>query len=465
MEKLTLSQIAQWSGGRIVKGQAGSTTVGVSTDTRAIAAGSIFVALVGDRYDAHDFIDTAIEKGAKAIMVSNARAHSISADINIVAVEDTLTGLQNLACGYRESLNFKTVAITGSNGKTSTKEFTAAVLGQKFNVLKTEGNLNNHIGVPLMMLRAGSEHTAGVFEVGMNHPGELQPLVEIVKPIVGVVTNVGPVHIEHFENEEAIAVEKGTVARCLGPEGVAVLNADDKWFAKVKEGVRGKIVTVGIEEQADFMASDIQMGTGKVTFMVSGQGKRCAVEIPVVGKHMVYNALLAIAVGASMGVSLEEAATGLKTAKLPGMRLQEMTVHGVRVINDAYNANPHSMKAAIKTLADLEVAGQKIIILGEMRELGTHADSAHVELGQEVAKLGIDELVVVGGHASEVVDGAIGFGMSREKVYEATSISDAAERINNLARPGDVVLFKASRGARLEEVLAAWQLLEIKNVI
>ncbi|MDX2227116.1 MAG: UDP-N-acetylmuramoyl-tripeptide--D-alanyl-D-alanine ligase [Verrucomicrobiae bacterium] len=459
METMTLQQIAASARGRLVAppGLGERTTGAVCTDTRSLAPGSVFVALRGERYDAHDFLPQTPAAGVLAVVVSADRADRVPAGLARIEVDDTLLALQRIAAGYRRRLTLRTVAITGSNGKTSTKEFTAAVLAEKFNVVKTAGNLNNHVGVPLMMFSADRHHGAGVFEMGMNHPGELAPLMQVVGPEVGVVSNVGPVHIENFETESAIAQEKAVVARGIPATGTVVLNADDAWFSAVRQGVIAPVVTVGLRQKADFSAQSLRTTSSGVEFEIEHAGRRVAARISVFGRHMVANALMAVAAGSAMGVDLEAAVRGLSKAELPKMRLEPMTIRGVSVINDAYNANPVSMRAGLQTLAALEVSGRRMAVLGDMRELGAMTEAAHRQLGRDAVEAGVSALYVTGSCGHWTLEGAREAGLSAAAAHFAESAEALAKKINETAREGDAVLVKGSRGAKMEEVVAHWQ--------
>jgi UDP-N-acetylmuramoyl-tripeptide--D-alanyl-D-alanine ligase len=352
----------------------------------------LFVALRGEKFDGHKFVEAAAQTGAAGAIVDLNWKGKVPKDFAILQADDTLRAYQNLAANYRKSLPIKVLAITGSNGKTSTKDFAAAVLGRRFRVTKTEGNFNNHVGLPRTMLEATSQDEIAVWEIGMNHPGEIAALARIATPDAAVITNVGVAHIEFMGSRDAIAAEKGALAEAIGPEGWIVLNADDPFSAGIAASTRARVILAGTTA-GSVCASEISQSSGGSDFTISEGAHRCRAQLPVPGLHMVQNALLAVAAGRAFGLSLEECAEGLAAAPLTKARLQIKEIHGVQFIDDSYNANPESMKAALRTLVELDTDGKRIAVLGEMGELGAESDRAHNEVGEEAATLGIDHLI------------------------------------------------------------------------
>ncbi len=461
MDPLTFAEAASFCGGKISGDHPEGVFTGVSTDTRQIKPGSLFIALRGERFDAHDFALQALEQGAAGIVVSQAQGLKAPAGSVKIEVADTLSALQQIARGYRSKLPVRTVAVTGSNGKTSTKEFTAAVLSEKLLTSKTEGNLNNHIGVPLTVLQMDSGLQAAVVEMGMNHPGELAPLMDIAQPVAGIVTNVSAVHIENFDNEEGIAHEKAVVVRKLPATGHAIVNLDNRWTPLVVEGVHAKILTFGIDNaRATLSATGIRTGQDGIYYTLQHEGKSMDAFSPVFGEHMVYNAMAASLAGLVFGLEWEEICAGLAKVRIPGMRMQQIRVNGVNVINDAYNANPVSVEAGLKTLKTLAGAADCHAVLGTMYELGGLADSAHRKIGQLAAELGLRRLYVRGEYAAQIAGGALSAGMNAASIMISDSPVEMATALNCQCQPGDFVLIKGSRGAKMEEVLAAWQQLK-----
>jgi UDP-N-acetylmuramoyl-tripeptide--D-alanyl-D-alanine ligase len=346
------------------------------------------------------------------------------------------------------------VAITGSNGKTSTKDLTACVLSQRYQVTKTEGNFNNHIGLPLTILRARGTDEFGVFEIGMNHPGEIAPLAAIAAPDVAIITNIGVAHIEFMKTRDAIAQEKGMLAEALKPSGVVILSADDEYTASIAARTKADAVLVGIEK-GHIQARDLRPHFHGVKFTITSQGHSVEAELPVPGVHMVRNALMAVAVGQRYGLSLADCAAGLQNLKLTKGRLEQKIVRGIHVLDDTYNANPDSVTAALVTLAQMPAVGRRIAVLGAMGELGTMLERGHRQVGDVASREGIDCLIGVGANAHWITENAYKGGV--EKVVQCDSTEDAVKALREVARAGDVVLVKGSRSARMERIVEGLQ--------
>jgi len=450
MNPLPLSQIAQFAGGWISCGDETVVIEKVSTDSRTLRPGELFVALRGQNFDGHNFVERAARAGAAGALVESTWNGKIPKDFRLIRTEDTLRAYQELAANYRKSLALNVVAITGSNGKTTTKDFTAAVLAHRFRVTKTEGNFNNHVGLPRTILEATSGDEVAVWEIGMNHPGEIAALAKLAAPHVAIITNIGVAHIEFMGSREKIAKEKGTLAEAVGTEGTVILNADDPLTRSIATRVRGKLILVGTTA-GNIQASEIsQSGTG-TDFTILEGAHRCRAQLPVPGLHMVQNALLAVGAGRVFGLSLEDCAAGLIAAPLTKARLQIKDLGGVQFLDDSYNANPDSMKAALRTLVELDADGKRIAVLGEMHELGDESERGHREVGETAAALKIDQLIAIGDAASAIADGARHAGLQKTAVVNSTS--EAAELLNEIAAPGDLVLIKGSRASRTEEVI------------
>jgi len=420
-------------------------TAGISTDTRTISEGALFFALKGENFDAHYFLDRA--DAAAALVVD--QAEKVPLGRSAIVVDDVLSGLQRLARWYCQELGIPIVAITGSNGKTSTKDLTRSVLAQKFRVNATLGNFNNHIGLPLTVLATEEDHEIGIFEMGMNHSGELAPLCEIARPDLSIITNVGSAHIENMGSREAIAEEKGTVARALTEKGTLLIPADCEFIEQYRERTLGKILIVGNGRGAIRAENLIIDGSGsRFELVIDGLG-RISANIPVTGKHMVSNALLAAGAGFVMGLSLEEIAAGLSKAQLTSGRLRQFDYDGVQVIDDTYNANPESVSAALETLAALPGKGKRIAALGIMAELGTHAEDAYCRIGRLAAARNLN-LVVIGEAAETIATAACDAG---GEAHFFTDREEAAAFLKTETSSGDIVLFKGSRAAVMEEVM------------
>ena len=453
MESLTLTKIAQLANGLLVQGDGKKIVARISTDSRTLQPGDLFVPLRGENFDGHKFIEQASERGAVGAMVEESWRGATPKAFSLIRVSDTLLGYQNLAANYRKSLPLKVIAITGSNGKTSTKDFVAATLLRGFRVTKTEGNFNNHVGLPQTMLAASSSDEIAVWEIGMNHPGEIAALSELAAPDAAIITNVGLAHIEFMGSREAIAAEKGALAEAVGADGTVILNADDPFSQGIAEHTRAKVILAGIEN-GSIRASEVRQSPTGCEFTILEGAHRCRAQLPVPGIHMVQNAMLAVAAGRAFGLSLEDCAAGLASAPLAKARLQIKEINGIQFIDDSYNANPDSMKAALRTLVELDADGRRIAVLGQMSELGEESERRHREVGEAAAALGIDELIAVGVTGAEIARAAQNAGLGRS--ISVAAAEDAAELLGETASPGDLILVKGSRSARMERVLEAF---------
>ena len=450
MNPLTLSQIAQFAAALLSPGDGTALINKISTDSRTIKPGELFVALRGENFEGHDYIEAAARAGATGALVDLNWQGNIPGNFALLRAADTLQAYQNLAANYRKSLPLKVLAITGSNGKTSTKDFAASVLARKFRVTKTEGNFNNHVGLPRTILEATSDDEIGVWEIGMNHPGEIAALSKIAAPDAAIITNIGVAHIEFMGSREAIATEKGALAETVGPQGTVILNADDRFSEGIAQRTRARVVSAGMTG-GSVRAIEIRQSAEGSEFTIVEGAHRCRAQLPVAGSHMVQNALLAVAAGRAFGLSIEECAAGLAAAPLTKARLQIKEIGGVQFLDDSYNANPDSMKAALRTLVELDAEGKCIAVLGEMRELGSESERGHREVGETAATLGVDQLITIGETAEMIAEGARTAGL--DKVSSARSTGEAAKLLGEIAEPGDLVLIKGSRGARTEEVI------------
>ncbi len=430
---------------------------GISIDSRTIQEGELFVAIKGDRFDGHDFVPEVIKRGAWGALVERTTLEdkfSILGGLkNILPVEDTLTALQEMAYSHRRKFAVPIVGITGSNGKTTTKEMLAGILQQQGPVLKNEGNLNNHIGVPLTLLRLNAGHKAAVVEMGMSALGEIDTLARFVGPDVGVITNIGPAHLEFLKSMDLVAQAKGELFNHLKSDGTAVLNADDHYFDTLKKKFSGRVLSFGIDKASDVRASDIRQETDFTDFTIRSDNSTVKVRLRAVGKHNIYNALAAAAAALAMGMSIDIVKYGLDDFMPSALRSELRQVQGRTVLADCYNANPASMDAALATLISLKSGRKAIAVLGDMLELGTVAVDAHRAIGATAARIGVDLVITLGPLAKQVGEGAIDAGMPRDRVLEAGSQAEAAALLKKLTRPGDIVLIKGSRGMKMEKIL------------
>jgi UDP-N-acetylmuramoyl-tripeptide--D-alanyl-D-alanine ligase len=450
MNAIAISTIADLARAKLESGDGNISVSKVSTDSRTIKPSELFVALRGENFDGHKFVEEVAQKGAAGAIVDLSWKGKVPDRFAVLRAEDTLRAYQDLAANYRKSLPLKVIAITGSNGKTSTKDFAASVLENKFRVTKTEANFNNHVGLPRTILEATLNDEIAVWEIGMNHPGEIASLAKIAAPDAGIITNIGIAHVEFMGSREAIAKEKGALAQVLGPENTLILNADDSFSQKIAARTRAKLVFAGTSG-GTVRATEIRQSAEGSEFTILEGAHRCRAQLPVPGLHMVQNAMLAVAAGRLFGLSLEECAAGLVSAPLTKARLQIKQIRGVQFIDDSYNANPDSMKAALRTLVELDADGRRIAVLGEMRELGDETESGHREVGECAAELGVDQLITIGETGALIAQAAEKSGL--EKSTAVRSTSEAAEMLADIAAPGDLVLIKGSRSARTERVL------------
>lgn len=426
-----------------------------SIDSRSIHPGDLFFAVKGERLDGHDFVDEARGKGAIAAVVRKNELTRYASPSGLLAVDDTLIALQTLATAVRRLWGKPVVGITGSAGKTTTKEAIARVLSSRFHVLKSEGNLNNHFGLPLMLLKLEPEHELAVIEMGMSHAGEITALANIAQPNIGVVTNVAPVHLEFFKSIADIARAKYELIASLSPGSTAVLNADDEYVSQFGRDFRGKVVMYGMKATADVRAENVESrGQEGSAFDVVVGGCRERAVLPVVGAHNVYNGLAAVAVGLERGLSPSEAVAALATLRAADKRGEVLQLGNITVINDCYNSNPKALDAMVDALVAMP-AKRRIVVAGEMLELGPAGEEMHRNSGRHMAGRGIDVLLGVRGHAQQMVAAAKQGGMRAEFV---SSPEEAGEWLKRETRDGDVVLLKASRGVKLEKALERWKM-------
>jgi len=446
---LTVSDILEATGGHLVQGEAASPLAGVSTDSRTLRAGELFVALRGENFDGHDYVTAALKASAAAALVSG-RPPDLGTDRPVVLVDDTVAAYGAVAAWWRARTSVRVVGVTGSNGKTTTKDMIAQLLEGIGPTLRTEENHNNHIGVPETLLRIRPHHRFAVVEMGTNHPGELGPLARLVRPHVAVITNVGPTHLEGFASPQGVAEEKGHLLDFLAPDGLAVLHADDPWSGGLSERYQGRRTTFGLSPDAQWRAESVRSDGERLEFELARHGQ--AFSIPVVGKYQVSNCLAAIAVAHELGLSVRDAARRFKTFVAPKWRMSVHQVGGMTLVLDCYNANPASMRAALEELASRAAAGRRVAVLGDMLELGRASEAAHRDLGRLVASAGLELLCAVGEHSMLLAHAALRRGMPARRVFWTSDKAVAAGWVCERLLPSDTVLFKASRGMRLEEV-------------
>jgi UDP-N-acetylmuramoyl-tripeptide--D-alanyl-D-alanine ligase len=451
--RLTLARIAEFVSGAW-EFAPDDTATAYSIDSRTIGPGQLFFAVKGERLDGHDFVEQALEKGAAAAVVRTDQLGRYPGDARLLAVEDTLVALQTLATAVRKLWGKPLIAVTGSAGKTTTKEAIAHVLSTRFRVLKSEGNFNNHFGLPLMLLKLEPEYDVAVIEMGMSHAGEIRALARIAQPEIGVVTNVSAVHLEFFDSLAGIARAKYELIESLPASGTAVLNSDDEYVSQFGRDFKGKVVLYGTRVTADVRAENVQSkGAEGTEFDVMIGSFREHAKLPLVGEHNVLNALAAVGVGVERGLKAAEAVGALATLAAADKRGRVLQVGNITVINDCYNSNPKALEAMVDALAAM-AGRRRIVVAGEMLELGAAGEEMHRRAGQQIAEKKIDVLVGVRGLAQAMVEAAKQAGVQAEFV---TSPEEAGEWLAREARDGDVVLLKASRGVKLEKALETWK--------
>jgi UDP-N-acetylmuramoyl-tripeptide--D-alanyl-D-alanine ligase len=459
MLALSAECIAQATAGQVIFGDPAVVGSSVAVDSRAVTHGSVFFALAGERSDGHAYGDQAVDAGARLLVVSRGDAVSGAAHerrgVAVIQVADTLAALQDLAAWYRAGLRATVVGISGSTGKTTSKDLLTAVLQDRFDVVSTLGNRNNEIGLPLTVLTASDSTDVLVTEMGMRGLGQIARVAEIAQPHIGLITNVGTSHIELLGTQDAVASAKGELVRAVPETGAVFLNGDDAFSDVLALDARAPVVRYGVGDSCDVCAEHVRIDeSGYAHFeLVSAQG-RVPTRLPIPGRHNVYNALGAAAIALHLGQEIDAVATALGTAAVSGMRMELIeSAAGVTILNDAYNANPSSMRAAVETLRTVETAGSRIAVLGDMAELGSLSEIAHFEIGESVAAANLDHLVTVGERALRIADGARASGMAAERVRPCATSEEAVEVLDDLLERGDVVLVKASRVMGLERVV------------
>ena len=444
--------VAEACAAEIYRGIGETSVGGICTDSRQAKPGDVFFAIAGERFDGHAFLNEVAAKGAVAVVVEKKKIPAPLPECAVLAVDDVRAALGKFAGAYRSGFDLPVIAVGGSNGKTTTKELLASVLRQKLATLWSEASFNNDIGVPLTLLRLEKSHQAAVVEVGTNHPGELAPLVRMIQPKYGVLTNIGREHLEFFGDVAGVAHEEGWLAELLPAEGRLFVNGDNEWTEQIVRRTRATVVRVGLGKKNDWRARSVRLDKNGVTFRVEGPKADFNGEyrINLLGRHQVVNALFAIAVSEELGLGRTAVQDGLAGCQPAKMRLQFWESAGVRVLDDAYNANADSTLAALETLCDLPLQGRRVAVLGDMNELGAHSEAAHAEVGRRAAELGIGQMFAIGKMAPVMARAARAAGLNR--VIEFADAEAATTAVKNFLKPGDVVLFKASRAARLERI-------------
>ncbi len=457
MLTISLKELLKVTGGKLWHGAKANQTGarGVSIDSRTMKKGNLFVAIPGERFDGHQFVSKATNKGASIVIISKEKMNQVKKEelkeIPMVLVDDTKKALGDIAFWHRNKFGIPTVAVTGTNGKTTTKDMIAEVLSSKFSVLKSIKSYNNLIGVPLTIFELNSDTRVLVLELGMSNLGEIEILTKIAKPNLGVITNIGPAHLESMQSLKKIAQAKFELLDNMPSPHTSVLNADDESLAKRIQDGKEKTISFAIKNQADFKASELSTGDeGYVSFKVNG---KLDINLKLLGEHNVYNALAAFAVGTLLGVDKLKIKESLERYAPSELRMELNQIGNIRVINDSYNANPVSMANALKTLRQMKSAGRKIAVLGDMLELGKKTFEYHFELGKSVAESEIDLLLTVGEHSPAIGQGAQKSGMSAKRICAFDNNEKVSAYLLENLKAGDLALIKGSRRMKLEEVV------------
>ena len=451
MESLYVNEIIGATKGQLVKGDPTFQIKGISIDSRSIKKGDLFIAIKGDNFDGHDFIKDAIKSGASGIILSS--LHSPLKTLSsafIIKANNTLKTLQNLAKYYRLKFDIPIIGITGSNGKTTVKDMTESILSQKLRITGTIGNYNNQVGVPLTAFRLSKDSEAGIFEVGISSYAEMENLGEIVCPDIAVITNINIAHMQYFKTVKNLVNAKAKLLDFVAKEGTVILNADDKYFSFLKASTKCKVISFGIKNKADIMARDISLLHDGTEFLLNGSVK---ITLPTLGIHNVYNALAAASVSLQFSKDLNLVRDGLRNFKSPEMRMQIIKTKNLVIINDAYNANPASTRAALEILRNINAKGRKVFIFGNMFELGTCRVSEHKKIGKLVLESQTDIFITIGKLAKLSAVAAEESGLNRNKIFSFENTEEVGEKLLSILQSNDTLLLKGSRAMRLENIL------------
>lgn len=463
MIPLSITEVLAATAGKLLHGDVGMPFTGYTTDSRTVQPGNLYIPLIGERHDGNDFIADVLERGAAWSLVSDLSKIPLDENLDhkgLIFVHDTLEALQNLAAYVLQKSGVPVIAVTGSTGKTSTKEMLASVLGTQYKVLCNVGNLNNHIGLPLTCLRLEADHQLAVLEMGMNHAGELERLAEITQPVCGVITNIGLSHIENLGSREGILKAKLEITKFMTSEHTLIVNGDNDLLADLEQVKDCRVIKVGTEAGNNCRIEDIRLeGAQGSEFTCrwadKGLDLHCQLGLP--GLHNIQNAALAVAVGVQFQISPENIQAGLMASKNTGMRLCfTETKGGITLINDAYNASPDSMKAALQVLMSVP-GNRRMAVLSDMLELGQEAENGHRSVGEYAAAAGVDRLYATGPQSHWIAEAASEAGMAPDKVLYTDTKEALQERLKQDLSPGDVVLVKGSRGMKMERIVEALQ--------
>jgi len=434
--------------GKLINGEPGTSIKGFSIDSRTLSKGDLFIAVKGNRFDGHNFISEAVKKGAAGAVISVDSLRSIARSPLVIQVKDTVKALGDIAHYKRMRSESTVIAITGSNGKTTTKDMAASILKTNFKVLKTRGTENNNIGLPLALLKQEDERFC-VLEMGTNHFGEIDHLSRVAAPEVAVITNIGPCHLEGLGDIEGVFKAKTELLKYMDKDKTLIINGDDPYLAKISKA-SSRIVRFGLDEHNDIRATSVKFKKGLSSFSVNGKYE---VQLNVLGRHNIYNALAAISVAELFGISKKAIQASLRGFKVPYSRLVFREVNGIKLIDDAYNSNPTSLRSAAEVLANYKVSGRKILVCGDMLELGKMSQYFHEAIADMVKVFGIDILITVGKHSYKTYLAAKNIGMKKDTLWHFEKSNKAGELLKEITGKGDMVLVKGSRGMMMEDVI------------
>lgn len=456
MEPLSVRDIAGAIEAKLVKGEKNPCINSISTDSRSLKEGDLFFAIKGDRFDGHDFLKDALSRGASGVVFEGnelKRALSLKEGLFkkkiFIQVDDTIKALGRFAAFYRNRFKIPFIAVTGTCGKTTTKDMVFELLSLKFKVLRNEGTKNNHIGLPVTLLQLDRSFDAAVLELGMNHFGEIDYLAGILKPHIGVITNVGPAHLEFVKDIDGVLKAKEELLRNLRLEDIAIVNGDDDRLAEALEKYKFKKITFGMKKGCEFRATDVNINK-KITSFKLNNGTLFKLNLS--GAHNIYNALAAIAVSSIFDIDMHSLRNALESFRPLNMRMKFTEINGMTIIDDTYNANPLSVKSAIDTLSGFN-GNRKIAVFSDMLELGENSEQLHKDIGNYVASKKIDLLITVGDLSGHIAYGAEGYGMKASNIYNVKSKKEAVDLLNRVAKPDDILLFKGSRLTKMEELI------------
>ncbi|MGV3771701.1 MAG: UDP-N-acetylmuramoyl-tripeptide--D-alanyl-D-alanine ligase [Verrucomicrobiales bacterium] len=451
MEPRPLQFFVDACSAKLVNASPASVALGFSTDSRKARKGELFLALKGERFDAHDFVPEVLNQGALAALVEESSLQALPPSGSYLVTSNTRLALGKIAARYRKDFDIPYIVIGGSNGKTSTKELVAAVLGSKLQTLRAEGSFNNDIGVPLTLLSLTAKHQAAVIEVGSNHPGELAPLLRMIEGGIGIITSIGREHLEFFGSLDGVFEEEAEVARAMPPDGLLLIPGDSPFADRLAAAAKCKVLRVGFAEENDVQVGAFEMHPNGAAFNLRMNGSVETYRTNLIGKHQLINAAYAIVVGKELGLGRSEIQSGLDHARPAKMRMELMKVGGFHILNDAYNANADSMIAALHTLRDFPANGRKIAILGNMAELGQHSEQSHREIGALAASCGLDLLLTTGKEAALISESARHASFPEARHFQ--NLEELAATLAAFAQMGDLILIKGSRSSRMERTL------------